>query len=227
MRAARQLDGVALGDETVVWGHSQGGHSAWWTGILAPEYGQGVDVVGVAAMAPASDLPGLVANLDVVPGGALFASYVMEGYADTYDDVRYEDYVRPSARILVRELAGRCLAEKSTLVSVIESLVADGPIFVETATTGAFGERLDENVPTGPIPAPLLLAQGEDDQLVLAEAQAAFVEERCAAQGNVDFRTYPGRDHVPLVEDDSPLIPELIAWTQDRFDGEPATPTCT
>ena len=41
------------------------------------------------------------------------------------------------------------------------------------------------------------------------------------------FRTYPGRDHVPLVQDDSPLIPEILAWTQDRFDGEPPTPTCT
>jgi len=191
-----------------------------------PSTGQDVGVVGVVAMAPASDLPGLVANLDVVPGGALFASYVMEGYADTYDDVRYEDYVRPSARILVRELAGRRLAEKSTLVSVIESLVAGGPIFVGSPTTGAFGERLDENVPTGSIPAPLLLAQGEDDQLVLPEAQAAYAEERCETHGNVDFRTYAGRDHVPLVEDDSPLIPELIAWTRDRFDGEPATPTC-
>jgi hypothetical protein len=36
--------------------------SALWTGILAPEYGQDVGVVGVVAMAPASDLPGLVAN---------------------------------------------------------------------------------------------------------------------------------------------------------------------
>lgn len=213
VRAARQLDDVVLGDRTVVWGHSQGGHSALWSGILAPDYGPDVGVVGVAAMAPASDLPGLVSNLDVVPGGAIFASYVMEGYADTYDDVRYDDYVRPSARILIRELAGRCLAEKSTLVSVIETLVAGGPLFVESPTSGAFGERLDENVPTGPIAAPLLLAQGEDDQLVLPAAQVAYVEERCAAHGNVDFRTYPGRDHVPLVEDDSPLIPDLLTWT--------------
>jgi len=38
--------------------------------------------------------------------------------------------------------------------------------------------------------------------------------------------TYEGVDHVGLVEASSPLIPELLAWTQDRFDGKPADSTC-
>ena len=29
-----------------------------------------------------------------------------------------------------------------------------------------------------------------------------------------------------VVEPDSALIPELIAWTQDRLDGRPPTPSC-
>jgi hypothetical protein len=57
--------------------------------------------------------------------------------------------------------------------------------------------------------------------------RARGVSPRCETYGDVDFRTYPGRDHVPLVQDDSPLIPELLAWTQDRFDAEPPAPTCT
>ena len=226
VRAARQLEDLSLGERTVVWGHSQGGHSALWTGILAPDYAPDAGVVGVAAMAPASNLPGLVANLDEVAGGVLFASYVMEGYADAYDDVRYQDYVRPTARVLVRELAARCLAEKSVAVSVVESLLLDRSPFSQAATSGRFGERLEENVPSARIEAPLLLAQGEADQLVLPQAQAEYVAERCAAHGDVDYRTYPDRDHVPLVEDDSPLIPDLLSWTQDRFDGEPPPPTC-
>jgi uncharacterized membrane protein HdeD (DUF308 family)/alpha-beta hydrolase superfamily lysophospholipase len=227
VRAARQLDDVSLGERTVVWGHSQGGHSALWAGALAPDYAPDAGVVGVAAMAPASNLPGLVANLDEVPGGALFASYVMEGYAVAYDDVRYQDYVRPSARVLVRELAARCLAEKSVAVSIVESLLLDRPVFTQSPTSGRFGDRLEANVPAAPIEAPLLLAQGEADQLVLPAAQADYVAQRCAAYGDVDYRTYAGRDHVPLVEDDSPLIPELLEWTGARFDDEAPTPNCS
>ena len=77
-----------------------------------------------------------------------------------------------------------------------------------------------------PIDAPLHIAQGEADQLVLVDVQAAFVESRCADGQPIDFRTCPGLDHVPLVEADSPLIPELFDWTRDRLAGNEATPTC-
>jgi hypothetical protein len=41
--------------------------------MLAPTHGVDGDVVGVAAMAPASDPAGLVANLATVRGDSLFA----------------------------------------------------------------------------------------------------------------------------------------------------------
>jgi alpha-beta hydrolase superfamily lysophospholipase len=81
-------------------------------------------------------------------------------------------------------------------------------------------------LPTGPIEAPLLLAQGASDQLVLPSVQAEYVAARCADGHDVDVRTYEGLDHVPLVEADSPLIPELIEWTLDRLAGVPPTPNC-
>lgn len=40
-----------------------------------------------------------------------------------------------------------------------------------------------------------------------------------------DEREVAGLD-VPLVEADSPLIPELFDWTRDRLAGNEATPTC-
>jgi pimeloyl-ACP methyl ester carboxylesterase len=229
VRAARELDeeGVNLStDQTVVWGHSQGGHAALWTGILAPDYAPDASVIGVAAAAPASNLTGLVGNLEKIPGGALFASYVVEGYTETYDDVEAADYVRPSARIPVEELASRCLEEPGTLISVVETLLFDRSVFDRPLTEGPFGERLDQNIPRGPIDVPLLLAQGEDDQLVVPAAQAEYVDERCAAGGQVEYRTYPGKDHVPLVEADSPYIDDLVSWTRERLEDKPARSTC-
>jgi hypothetical protein len=56
--------------------------------------------------------------------------------------------------------------------------------------------------------------------------QAAYVQARCEAGQLVDYRTYPGRDHVGVVAADSPLISELLAWTRDRLDGVPPEDSC-
>jgi uncharacterized membrane protein HdeD (DUF308 family) len=226
VRAAQQMEQTAVAAETVVWGHSQGGHAALWTGQLAPSYAPELEILGVAALAPASGLAALVGNLDVVPGGPVFASYVVTAYDEVYDDVVLEDYVRPAARIPLREMAQRCLAEPAVFVSVIESLLFDQPVFSTTPTDGPLGERLRENTPLDPIPAPLFIGQGATDPLVLPDAQAGYVQRRCRIGDTLQYRTYPGRDHVGVVADDSPLVPELVAWTGDRFAGRTAPSTC-
>jgi uncharacterized membrane protein HdeD (DUF308 family)/acetyl esterase/lipase len=226
VRAAHQLDGPTLTDQTVVWGHSQGGHAALWAGMLAPTYAPDLRIDGVAAAAPASNLPGLVDVMEDVTGGALFASYVVDAYTGEYPDVSYEALVRPGARIIVRETAQRCLAEPGVLVSALTSVALDKPIWHGDPSSGVFLDRLEENVPSGAIEAPLLIGQGADDGLVLPSAQVAYVADRCAAGHPVDYRTYAGRGHVPIVEADSPLIPELVAWTADRFAGAPPVDTC-
>ena len=226
VRAARQLSEAQLGDETVVWGHSQGGGAALWTGGLAPTYAPDVNVIGVAALAPASDLVGLVGNLGTLTGGTIFATYVLAGYATEYDDVRVSDYVRPTARTSFDAAVGRCLAEPAALLSVIGAVTLGDTIFSAELGSGPLLERLEENVPTLPIEVPLLVGQGEADQLVVPSVQTAYVASRCEAGQAIDYRTYPGLDHVPLVEPDSPLIPELLAWTQDRLAGADPTPSC-
>ncbi len=226
IRAAHQLDGVALADETVVWGHSQGGAAALWTGVLASSYAPELAIDGVAALAPAANLPALVHSLDGITGGELFAAYVAEGYTRTYPDVAFDEYVRPAARTLVREMAQRCLEDPGVLVSVLSSLVLDKPIWDGDPDRGALHDRLVQNVPSGPIAAPVLVGQGAADSLVLTSAQDAYVRARCDAGYAVDYRTYAGLNHVPLVEPGSPAIDELFVWTQQRFAKEPAADTC-
>lgn len=226
-RAARQLPNVRLSDETVVWGHSQGGGSALWAGVLAGTYAPDAGVIGVGALSAASDLPAFVSNLQDMPGGSIFASYVLRGYADTYPDVRVADYVRASAALLVREMADRCLADRGIIVSVLESLVAGDTIWSREPGTGPLADRLAENVPTGPIDVPLFMAQGTADPIIPPDSQAAFVAARCAADaGDFEYRTYEGYAHVDIVQAGSPLIADLLAWTRDRWDGAPPTTSC-
>jgi uncharacterized membrane protein HdeD (DUF308 family) len=48
VRPARELDDVELSDNTVSWGHSQGGGAALWVGVEAGTYAEDVPVAGVA-----------------------------------------------------------------------------------------------------------------------------------------------------------------------------------
>jgi hypothetical protein len=56
--------------------------------------------------------------------------------------------------------------------------------------------------------------------------QSRFVAARCQAGQVIDHRRYAGRDHLSLVAADSPLVKDLMAWTQARFDGTAAAPVC-
>ena len=227
-RAARELAPARLGAQNVVWGHSQGGGAALWTGGIAAGYAPDLSIVGVAALAPASDLPGLVESLPTVTGGSVFASYVLSAYSAVYPDVDFAGYVRPAARVVVREMAGRCLAEPGVVVSVLNALALsrDPLVFAADPGDGTLGARLAQNVPTLPVAAPLLVAQGEADSLITPDAQDGYIAGRCAAGQRLDYRRYPGRDHVGLVEPDSPLIPDLLEWTRDRFAGESVADGC-
>ncbi len=228
IRAAHQLEGLNLSDTAVVWGHSQGGHAALWTGGLATTYAPELHIAGVAALAPASDLTGLVANLDSVRGGVLFAAYLLAGYDALYEDIRNTDYVDPSARTLLRELADRCLADPRVYVSIVEALATfnDRKVFSPPLTTGPMLKRLQQNTPTLPIPAPLLIAQGLADPLVVPRVQRDYVQARCDAGQALEYLTVPDKDHVALVEAASPLVPRLFQWTEDRFAGIPVTNGC-
>lgn len=223
VRAARQIEGLDLSGDTVVWGHSQGGHSALWTGILAPSYAPDAGVIGVAAMAPAADLPALVTASQDTMFGKMVSSYLARAYDATYPDARVMSHVDAPARPLARDIASRCLS----LVSVAETfLLPRAGIFPAPPGEGALGRLLAENTPRGLIAAPLLLAQGGADDQVLPEIQAEYVRAQCAAGQAVDYRLYPGLNHLSLLGAESPFPEELVAWTRDRFAGVPAAGVC-
>ena len=226
VRAARSLPDLRLADQTALWGHSQGGHAALWAAQLQPDYAPDVPLAGVAAMAPASNLPELIEGVTAAPGGTIFAAYVLRAYDAIYDDVEIGDYVDATTQDGVESLAQRCLIGGEAVLALAESTALGDSIFDRDADTGALGRRLAANVPGGSLAAPLLVAQGEDDQIVAPAVQAEYVTTRCAEGVEVDYRTYPGRGHLTLVAEDSDLAADLLDWTGERFAGDLAPSRC-
>jgi acetyl esterase/lipase len=227
VRAAHQLSRLSLASETVVWGHSQGGHAALWTGMIARTYAPDVDLVGVAALAPASDLKALVEKVKHTLEGRVLSAYILVAYSEVYPDVSFDHYVRPAARIVVRQAARRCLDLPEAIPSALTALVSRQPLYAADPLGGALGRRLAENTPTGSIAVPLLIAQGAADPLVLPRVQRSYVNQRCAAGQPVEYVTYRGRDHLSLLWPRSRLVGYLLAWTQARFAGRPHQSHCS
>lgn len=226
VRAAQQLPEVSLSDHTVVWGHSQGGHAALWTGMVAGDYAPRLTIDGVAALAPATDLVTLAQDVQHKPGGALVSAYVGTAYSRTYDDVHLDGYIRRGARVLVAEAARRCVRDPAVLASVLEVGPEWQSVVVGDFTSGPLGDRLRDNTPTADVGAPLLVAQGTDDEVIPVGITEAWVPRQCAAGHDLDFRTYRGLTHLSLVAEDSPLTNHLTNWTTARFAGEAPTSTC-
>lgn len=227
VRAAHELDELTLSLETVVWGHSQGGHAALWSAILARGYAPELQLKGVAALAPATDLPALLAGIETSPMGRIYSSFAARAYADTYPDLYFSGVVRPGARWQAREMAKRCSAgAQERMQFLLAERFTDGSIFRGGDTGASFRLRLAENVPDRKFGAPALILQGRRDDLISAKVQAGYARARCAAGETIDYQVFEELDHTSIAATDAPTVPVLIKWTQARFEGVPAPTIC-
>lgn len=226
VRAAREIEGLELAGDVTLWGHSQGGHAALWAGQLAPDYAPELNIVGVAAGAPASDLPALVEATEFHVLGRILTAYLAAGYTRAYPELQVENYMTAQAEGLVADMQRRCLGILGTAISAVQSYLLPGSMFARPPTSGAMGERLAQNTPRGPIRAPVLVGQGGQDELVPQPMQANYVAARCADGQRLEYRVYPQDDHLSLVATDSAFVADLLAWTARRFQNLAALKGC-
>jgi pimeloyl-ACP methyl ester carboxylesterase len=225
VRAARQMPELTLDRRMIVWGYSQGGHAALWTGIIGPRYAPELEIRGVAAIAPATDIRKILAmNVEM---DKRFGPYLARAYSRFYSDIKFEQAVRPEALDAARQIVSLCDFLPPEDAERIAALVAtfDGPALA-TSSNKALQTRLEKNTPNGLIKAPVLIAQGLSDTVVPASATNAYVEERCAAGQQLEYWTFSGRDHLTIIQPGTPLEEPLIRWTTARFANEPQAPGC-
>jgi len=225
VRAAGRMPELKLAPQTVVWGHSQGGHSALWTGIIAPRYAPELKVLGVAAIAPTANMPKIMSLNPTLE--KRLGPYVAKAYSRFYPDVDFDKAVRPEALGAAEQIIELCDFLPPQDRRRIAALTAgfEGPALT-TATYRPFRLRLAENAAYRPVAAPLLIAQGLADAVVPPAATQAHVEERCAAGQQLEYWRLAGLDHGSIVQPASPLETPLVAWTAARFAGKPQARGC-
>ena len=226
VRAAHAFAPAGASTRFVVWGVSQGGQAALFTGQLASSYAPGLKLLGVAAGAPATDLAELFKVNRDTPFGRILSAYAFFSWARVYPGVSLAQVVTPLARPIVSRIAQVCLNEQGGVISagVIGSLLSVSYLRADPWNVEPWKRLLAENSPGhARIPAPLAVVQGEADALVRPPVTAAFVNRLCSEGETVEYRPLPGVSHLEI----GPRSASFVAgWVAERFAGRAAPSTC-
>ncbi len=221
-RAARALNGSGAGDRVLVAGHSQGGQSALFAGELASSYSPELDVLGVAAAAPAADVEHILPLAASIGGGAGYLAMGIQGFHAAYPDADPAAVLTPDAEVKSEAATTQCSGDVMTAFQGRSGpeVLAHDPLSIPTIKT-LLHENSAGNRPAG---APVLIVQGSADTTIPKVLTDAFDAKACAAGDTVDYRVYDGATHGSVIvaaQDD------VVRWLKDRVAGKPAPTTCS
>ena len=226
VQAARQIPGADAGRSFAVWGHSQGGHAALYAGLLANQYAPELQLVGIAAAAPATDLAKLMSEDLGTGGGNNITAMTLWSWSRIYD-APMDAVVTPQAVPVIDRLAGLCierwfdvLSRRGPTLSLSKSFLrAD-----DLAEIEPWRRLLAENSPS-PLASeiPVFIVQGAADRLVRPSVTAAYVEALCKRGSKVRIDLLQGVGHAFIARD---AAGDAVSWIASRFDGEPPRSDC-
>jgi acetyl esterase/lipase len=227
VRVAATMPGAGGGKKFVVWGHSQGGHAALFTGIIAKTYAPELDLLGVAAAAPATDLATLMnEDIDSV-GGKNITAMTLWSWQRVFD-ATMDKIVDPRALPAIDQLAQECiegpfdLRRRQLTEAPLEQyfLTTKHPSDVEPWHT-----LLTQNSP-GALPPeiPIFLAQGADDVIVHPDVTGAYAAKLCGAGSRVKMLSMPNIGHGRAAQASTQA---MLEWVGDLFAGKPVPDSCS
>ena len=223
-RAIRDFGEVSVSTKTFIWGVSQGGHAAAFAGELAATYAPELDITGVALEAPAAELIDLVdATLATDQRSATtgLAMMIVGAWSSAYPDDALDSVLTAKGKRDLSAAYNKCL-----FTEIIDYLIEPPDAYFKTnpATVPAWVAHMVANTPGQvPIHAPIFVAQGTADPVVLPATTTAFVKRMCNLGNVVQLKTYPGVQHLNIA---TPAQPDVLAWMAARLNEEPPPSTC-
>lgn len=219
--AARHLPGVRTGPRTVVWGYSQGGQAAvfaWEEAATARR--DGIDLRGVVAGAPPTDLAGLFRTLAPTPNRYLLLMAVAGFHVAYGTRAPLGAVLSAQGMHLLPELYVGCT---DALARTIDAVPLASVLRADPATTPGWSVLVQRDDPTAFAtrdPVPLLVVQGSADTLVPPAETAALATALCRPGRSVTEWVVPGAGHVGALGASAAAV---RAWIASRLDGAGTT----
>jgi acetyl esterase/lipase len=224
VRAAKHLTKSGTSNRFAVWGHSEGGHAALFTGELAARYAPELELVGVAAAAPATYLVELLKD-DAATEQDLIAMALLSW--SRLLNIEPATIVEPAVVPAFNKTARDCLtsvAQFEALEQDAKPLQAERFLKIDPTKTEPWKGIMVRNSPgQAPAGAPVFIAQGTADTTVDPQVTKRFAKALCAQGIRVTYVALPGVSHIFVARDSAPTA---IRWMNDRFGGAPAPSVC-
>lgn len=212
VRAAQHIEDARASGHVVLWGHSQGGQAALFAAQRAPLYAPELTIAGVAVAAPAADLTALLSDHIDDISGVTIGSYAFTAYAQVYADrgATLDGILTPAAQAVVPEMNRLCLLSDMAQLHQIGQPVVGRFVTADPATVQPWARILVENSAGGTgFSAPLFVAQGMKDTLVLPAATEQFVAHERQLGVDVEFHPIGDADHGTVAY---LALPALMDW---------------
>ena len=226
VRVAGAMPGAGGGKRFAVWGHSQGGQAALFTGAITKTYAPELTLIGVAAAAPATDLVTLMdADINSI-GGKNITAMTLWSWHRVYA-APIGNIVDPRAMPVIDRLARECiegpfdLLERQRTGKPLEQhfLTGEGPAKIEP-----WRSLLQKNTPGILQPdIPIFLAQGANDQIVRPDITQEYMSKLCAAGSKVKMITLPDIGHARAAQASAIAAAD---WMTERFAAKTAPDDC-
>jgi pimeloyl-ACP methyl ester carboxylesterase len=226
VRAAAQLPDADIGSRYAVWGHSQGGHSALWTGHLSAELAPEFSLVAVAAAAPAAQLADIMGAQWKGAIGWGIGPEVAVSWPLVDPQLSLDDILTGAGLRNYERLANECLNNDDALLIELAARQALGQsFFTSDPVNNADWKNFADAQTPPPLPAdmPTLIAQSTADQVVLAWPNAVTQQKWCSAGSDLTMLWLGVVNHQQTANTAGPSV---VSWLEERFAGKPTQPNC-
>lgn len=209
VRAIRRFSGIPVSDHLVVWGHSQGGHAAAFAVEQAPSYAPELTIAGVVLVAPAAELRGILDDVLETQKRTYMSILVMisvASWVEVYPALKPEDALKTPGKLLLQPSAELLRMQYGALCC---RPFTPNQLF-HTDVIEQWAPYFDANSPgRTPLGVPILVQQGDADEIIPPHTNEAFVARLQASGEDVTLTLYPEATHLSVLE---PGTPDAIAW---------------
>lgn len=211
VRAAVQLPetGTTAASPVVVFGFSQGGGAAAFVADIAASYAPELEVRGVVAVAPATELASF-GSAELTPNRIAFGMMIVAGYLAAYPELDPGAYLTETGQAELGLVEAGCLNDIFNAIGGTDTTGWSTP--PDSPGRDAWQRALDENTP-GLVASdvPVAVVHGSADETVLPAGTEAYQARACAAGSEVGRVVYDGASHVGVLTE-TDAIDRSIEW---------------
>ena len=227
VRAARAIRGANAGTRFAVWGESQGGHAALWAGQMAATYAPDLQLVGIAAIVPPTDLARNFNEGNDLRVRALLTSYTAASWSRYYGAPMSTFGPRQTQNVMLRLADNNCIVAGSkprlgTILGI--ALVQNVVRKLDLGSLQPWARLMRENNPSPEaIPVPAMIYTGTGDTIVEPAVVHEFARRACAAKKTISYKLVQSGEHATVARMEAQAT---LGWIDDRFAGKRAPDNC-